>query len=112
MARCTDPELQALNDRLKQARAAEIPDLLEIRQCKRRIIQHLARSVFEVIHRDQGDEARKLRLRVIRNGAPRSSAPRGICSPVKTEEIRRIEDLVKNAFGGIKSCSTAWPEDT
>ncbi len=112
MARCTDPELQALHDRLEQARAAETPDLVEIRACKQRIIEYLAQCVFEVIHRDQGDEAGQLRLRVISNGAPRRSAPRGICSPVKTKEIRRIEDLLKSAFGDVKSCSTAWPGQT
>ncbi len=106
-------ELRALRGQLDEARTAEIPDLVEIRRCRDLWYERLADRALEIM------EASKVRhtrspfqavnmLRVINNDSPLQSAPRGICSPVKTKEIRIFEDEMRIVFGKIESCTTAW----
>ena len=108
MANNSDSEFRALEDQLDKASTAEIPNLLEIRRCKKQIIEHLAYCVMEMLEGDKVEPASRSTLRAISNDAPLSSTPRGICSPIKTEEIRRFEDLARDLFGNIESCTTAW----
>jgi hypothetical protein len=104
----TDPELQKLHDRLDEALAAEIPSLPEIRQRRKRIILYLAACVRELMY-PPGDRPKKSSaLRIIRNDSPLPSEPRGICSPIKTDELQRFEASARRVFGDIGQCETAW----
>jgi len=106
----TDPELQKLHDRLDEALEAEIPCLPEIRRRRKRIITYLAACVMEPMH-PVGDPPQKpSALRVIANDSPLPSTPRGICSPIKTDEIRQFEAAAREVFGNIGPCTTSWLE--
>lgn len=108
MACTTDTELQALHDALDKAWAADVPNLAEIRQCRKRIIRYLAQRVFDLMQGNKDKQVDRLALTVISNDAPDPGVPRGICSPVKTAEIRRFEESARAVFGRIESCTTTW----
>ena len=115
MASKTDRKLEALHERFVQARTADVPDLAEVRRCRERVYEYLADCVLEIMEADRAKAAprRKTgpRLDVIRNDAPSPGMPKGPCSPVKTEEIRRFEESARAVFGDIESCTTGWATD-
>lgn len=47
-------------------------------------------------------------VRVISNDVPNPGEPRGICSPLKTDDIKQFEASARVVFGDIESCSTTW----
>ena len=108
MAYDPDPELCRLQDELDAARTADIPDLVEVRRCRKRFIKCLARLVREYMREHEERPADALQLTVITNDTPVPGAPRGICSPVKTAEIRRFEQQVRAVFGNTGACTTSW----
>ena len=107
-----DSEFQSLTDQLEKAWSAEIPDLDEIRRCRERMVEHLALCVVEEMGDGAHEPARDSSLRVICNENPDHSDPRGICSPIKTPDIREFERLFRVAFGDSVACTTAWAEDS
>ena len=108
----SDPELQTLHDQFDEAPAADVPNLVEIRIRKDRIYEYIARCVIDVMNTGWNEQSDRVTLRTISNDSPMPGAPRGNCSPVKTLEIRRFEDLVRKVFGDVGSCETAWVEET
>lgn len=107
-----DSEFQSLKDQLDQAWSAEIPDLGEIRRCRERMVEHLALCVVEEMGDDAHEPADDSSLRVICNENPHQSDPRGICSPIKSPDIREFERLFRVAFGDSVCCTTAWLKDS
>ncbi len=93
MASTSDSRFQVLGDQLDEAWTADIPNLVEIRRCRKQMIEHIALCVLEVMQADEDEHTNQLTLRVITNDSPLPSIPKGICSPIKTEEIKRFEDL-------------------
>lgn len=112
MAHTPDPEFDALRAQLEKARRAEVPDLVEVRACTDRLCRYLAPLVFEQMYPETEKPGKPLTLKVLDNPSPRPAASRGICSPIKTEEIRRFEALLREAFGAIESCSMSWAESS
>lgn len=55
MAKSSDPELQALHDRLDEALKADIPGLPEIRRRRATIIKYIAACVIELMCRAAGN---------------------------------------------------------
>ncbi len=108
MTQSPDLKFQALADALQKAWAAEVPNIPDILRCQERITEHLARCAWEFTQADGDEPADRLSFDVIRNDAPEASAPRGICSPVKTDEILQFEASVRAVFGDIESCTTIW----
>lgn len=114
MARTSDSEFEVIREQLGEAWRAEVPNLVEIRRCPRLLYEHLADCALEIMgaSRDQKTIGLPFQavstLRVINNDSPLHSAPKGICSPIKTEEIRKLEEGVRNVFGDTELCSTAW----
>ncbi len=110
MAFTPNADLQSLQDQLDAARAADVPDLAEIRKYKNRVIEYLARCTSEHMSADEDHVAGTTPLQLISTESPLPCIPRGICSPLKTPEIRRFEKLFREAFGDIESCTTSWPD--
>jgi hypothetical protein len=106
----SDPRLQQLHDRLDEALEADIPSLPEIRQRREKIIMYLARCVWEVLYAHGEMAPAGSRLRVITNDSPAPGSPRGICSPVKTDEFRQFEALAREVFRNAGTCTTVWLE--
>jgi hypothetical protein len=107
------PRGEILNQQLQDARAAQVPNIAEIRSLTEQLVDHIVDYILE--HFDEPTlEAPTLEapsdppLMVIRNAAPIHSDSRGIASPIKTDDVRVFEDLIRGAFGEIKSCTTAW----
>ena len=112
MANSTDPYLNQLDDEWVAARRAEIPDLNEVRAKRRRIIEYLAECVLEVMRgctTSTDAVPTGPRLRVIRNDGPVRRNPRGMSSPIKTDEIRAFEARVNRIFGIDARAVTEWP---
>jgi hypothetical protein len=110
MTRSSDTELDALCAEFDMAMAAEIPNLVEIRRCKNRILKSLARCVLEIMQESEQHRPPWHGFDVIRNDHPVPVAPRGICSPIKTEGIRQFERRVRKLFGAVGPCTTSWED--
>ena len=110
MARTSDPELQALHNQLDEAWTADVPNIAEIHRCRTRIFKHLIRCALGLTDADAKKGAGQPTLRVISNDAPDASTPRGICSPLKTDEIRQFEASARAVFGDMASCTTTWSD--
>jgi hypothetical protein len=108
MTDTSDAEFQAISERMDEAWTADVPSLVEIRECREKMVEHIALCVIEVMKDDRDEPASKPALRVISNNSPDTSSLRGICSPVKTEKLRSFEDTAISVFGNIESCTTAW----
>ena len=103
-------ELDALSAQLDRAMAAELPSLVEIRRCRALFIECLARRVLEVMRADEKAQRTWIGFDVISNENPVPGAPRGICSPLKTKEIRQFEESARRVFGRVGPCSTSWED--
>ena len=110
MAITSDPRLQELHDRLDQALEADIPSLPEIRRRREKIFMYLARCVWELLYAHGETAPAGSRLRVITNDSPAPRSPRGICSPVKTDELRQFEASAREVFRNAGTCTTVWLE--
>ena len=110
MAITSDPRLQELHYQLDEALEADIPSLPEIRRCREKILLYLARCVWEVLYAHGERAPTSSRLRVITNVSPEPGSPRGICSPVKTDELRQFEASAREVFRNAGTCTTIWLE--
>jgi hypothetical protein len=110
MAITSDPELQELHDRLDEALEADIPSLPEIRRRRNKIMRYLARCVWDMLYAHGETAPASSGLRVITNDSPAPGSPKGICSPVKTDELRHFEALAREVFPNAGTCTTVWLE--
>ena len=109
MGKCLDPTLQELMDELDAARAADIPVIPEIRECRERIVQYFAWCVREEMRRHAERANRTSPFHVISNDSPVAHNPRRMSSPIKTDEVRAFEARVGHVFGINASAVTEWP---
>lgn len=100
--------LARLEDELRAARSAEIPNLVDIRDCKARFIEYLAMCVLEEMESRVQLGPRGPRLDVFCNDGPVRQNPRRMSSPVKTDDIRAFENRVSRVFGVTVSATTEW----
>ena len=110
-----------LRSELQNARRAKVPDLSEVRkyqamsnQFRAMFDDFIIRRTLEIMEAARNEEILRLKnaldLNVIRNDSPPNSGPKGFCSPVKSDDVRRFEGLVKEVFGNdTEQCTTAWP---
>ena len=108
MGECFDPFLQQLTDDLDAAKAADVPVLAEVRECRERIIRYFTECVREEMRRHAMAMNREPPFRVIANDGPVRHNPRRMSSPMKTDEIRDFEDTVSRVFGIRASAMTEW----
>ena len=106
-------EAHAILEQLLEARRAEVPNLAEVRKYRKIFYEFLVDCTLEILEANRNEETLRIKLsvdfNVISNDSPCLSAPRGLSSPVKTDEIRRFENQVKEVFGnGAEPCTTAW----
>ena len=97
-------------DDFDAAKNAEIPSLVEIRECDQRIIKYFTRCVMEEMGWFREPAVRYPALRVITNDGPVQHNPRRMSSPLKTDEIRDFENRVCQVFGIEASAMTEWPD--
>ena len=76
------------------------------------LFDFLVDRTLEILEADRNEEHLRISagvdFDVISNDSPCFSAPRGFCSPVKTEGIRQFEKAVREVFGDVELCETAW----
>lgn len=106
-------EAEALQQQLDRACRAQVPSLAEVRQYRQRIFELLVAEVCELMAPGCDDKSLpfepSVTLEVISVASPRLSAPRGFCSPLKSADLRRFENLVRGVFGNdTEPCSTGW----
>jgi hypothetical protein len=106
------PEAQAVRAQYDQARRAMIPDLNEVRQYREMLLDFVVEHALELMEADRNKETVRVKVSIIRDvvstDSPSLSTPRGFCSPVKTEDIKQFEKLVRKVFGDVEFCETAW----
>jgi hypothetical protein len=113
--RIESPELDKRFDEWIVARRADIPNLVEIRSTEESLLELLIPALEE--HVDEMHETSRCReafpvlteLRLLTNDSPTEIEPKGMCSPVKTADIRRFEQQVRAVFGDAGTCQTIWP---
>jgi hypothetical protein len=102
----------------RAARSAPIADLAEIRRLN--LLAEEAENKWVESVQENWDELYLIltcgchysRMRVVlENDRPRKSPPRGLCSPVKTDETRRFEALVRRVFPGAQQATMEWRGD-
>ena len=106
-------EIEAMREQLDNARRATIPDLAEVRRYREMFYEFLVDRTLELMESERNEEALRIKVgidfSVISNESPTLSAPRGLCSPVKSNDIRQFENLVRKVFGSsTEQCATAW----
>ena len=106
-----DPVLGQLIDDYHAAKNADIPSLVEIRECDERIIKYQTRRVLEELGWYRQPVTRYPALRVITNDGPLQRDPRRMSSPMKTDEIRAFESTINRVFGIGASAMTEWPTE-
>ena len=114
-------EARFLRRQLQEARHAKVADLSEVRKYRRMSSEFRAmfddfmvKRTLELLKANRNKEALRIKVRtdlsVVHNDSPSVRNPKGICSPVKTDDIWRFETLVKEVFGNhAEQCTTAWP---
>ena len=108
-------EFEAIREQLDNARRATIPDLAEIRKYREMFYEFLVDRTLELMESERNEEALRIKVgvdfSVISNDSPTLSAPHGLCSPVKSDDIRQFENLVRTVFGNrTEQCATAWKQ--
>lgn len=106
-----DTILGQLIDDYHAAKNAEIPSLVEIRECDERIIKYYTRCVLEEIGWYREPVIRYPALRLITNDGPVRHNPQHMSSPMKTDEIRAFESTINRVFGIGASAMTEWPTE-
>ena len=99
------------------ARHAEIPDLVEIRRLRRAVEEAMDRAIDDYLSALSEDEegeihplTRRPPVRLLISNDELTSGPRSsLCSPVKTEAMRRFEREVRAVFGETGPGVTLWP---
>jgi hypothetical protein len=106
-----DAQLTALVHAYEAARGADVPSLAAVRRCSQDLAEFVERTLtlpeIDLCELPEPPPAPP-RLRVIENDAPALSPPRGFCSPLKTDAVRRFEDLVRREFGDVDACAMRW----
>lgn len=115
MSEAHKDEFDAVLEQLDNARRATVPDLAEVRRCREMFYAFLIDRSIELLEAERNEAALQARVGVrfdVRsNDSPTLSAPRGLCSPVKSGEIRQFENLVRKVFGNsAERCTTAWKQ--
>ena len=112
MSESSRAEAQVLREQLHRARRAEVPNLAEVRKYREMFYEFLVDRTLEIMEADRNESTLRIKVSVdfdvIRNDSPRFSASRGLCSPVKTQEIRQFEEAARKVFGDVEFCGTAW----
>ncbi len=97
-----------------------MPNLSEVRKYLRMSSEFRAtfddfmmKRTLELLEANRYKESLRIKVRtdlsVVRNDSPSVRNPKGICSPVKTDDIWGFEALVKEVFGNdAEPCTTAW----
>ena len=111
MAESLESEGQRLSAQLHDAWTAEVPNVAEIRRCQEQLLENMLQCVINLMEADTAEPTNRVKLRVIKNDFVYPSIPRGICSPVKTKEIREFEGLMRSVFGELESCVTVWQDE-
>ncbi|MEJ2258402.1 MAG: hypothetical protein P8X98_15700, partial [Woeseiaceae bacterium] len=101
-----DPHFDHLLREWLAARQAEIPNIVDIRECEYRIIDYLLQFIDEELARRARLAREVPRLSVIRNDGPLKYNPRRMSSPLKTDEVREFESQVERVFGIAASATT------
>ena len=113
MSDSSKAEGQVIQGQLHKARRAEVPNLAEVRKYRQIFHEFLVDCTLEILEADRNKEILQIKLSVdfdvICNDSAVPNWQRGICSPIKTDEIRRFENAVRKVFGNAaKPCTTAW----
>ena len=113
MSDSSKTEAHVIREQLLEACRAEVPNLAEVRKCREIFYEFLVDCTLEILAADRNEETLRIKASVdfdvISNDSPVPNKRRGICSPIKTDEIRRFENAVRQVFGNdTKPCTTAW----
>ena len=113
MSDSSKSEAQVIQEQLHKACRAAVPNLAEVRKCREKFYEFLVDRTLEILEADRNEEILRIKLSVdfdvISNDSPVPNKQRGICSPIKTGEIRRFENAVRKMFGNVaEPCTTAW----
>ena len=112
MSESSRAEAQLIWEQFQRALRAEVPDLSEVRKYREVFYEFLVDRTLEIMEADRNERTLRVKVSidfdVISNDSPRLSNPHGLCSPVKTEEIRQFEEAVRKVFGDVEFCGTAW----
>jgi len=113
MSDSSKSEAQVIQEQLHKARRAAVPNLAEVRRCREKFYEFLVDRTLEILEADRNEEILRIKLSVdfdvISNDSPVPNKQRGICSPIKTDEIRRFENAARKVFGNVaEPCTTAW----
>ena len=106
-------EGQVIQEQFRDACRAEVPNLTDVRKCRKIFYEFLVDRTLEIMEADRNKELLRIKLSVafdvISNDSPVPNKQRGICSPIKTDEIRRFENAARKVFGNVaEPCTTAW----
>mgnify|MGYP000898918927 CR=1 FL=1 len=115
MSDSSKAEGQLIQGQLHKARRAEVPNLAEVRKYQEMFYEFLDDRRIEIMEINRINEILAINacvvLDVINNDSPSLSDPRGFCSPVKSTEIKRFENMLREVFGpDIGPCTTAWSD--
>ncbi|MDX2412978.1 MAG: hypothetical protein QNK16_11430 [Woeseiaceae bacterium] len=113
MSDSSKAEGQVIQGHLHKARRAEVPNLAEVRKYRQIFHEFLVDCTLEILEADRNKEILRIKLSVdfdvICNDSPVPNRQRGICSPIKTDDIRRFENAARKVFGNVaEPCTTAW----
>ena len=113
MSDSSKAEGQIIQGQLHKARRAAVPNLAEVRKCREKFYEFLVDCTLEILEADRNKELLRIKLSVdfdvFSNDSPVPNKQRGICSPIKTDEISRFENAVRKVFGNVaEPCTTAW----
>ena len=113
MSDSSKAEGRVIKEQLQKARRAKVPNLAEVRKYRQIFYDFVVDRTLDILEADRNKEIFRIKLGVeldvISNDSPVPNKQRGICSPIKTDEIRRFENTVRKVFGNnTKPCSTAW----
>jgi hypothetical protein len=113
MSDSSKAEGQVIREQFRDACRAEVPDLTDVRKCREIFYEFLVDRTLEIMEADRNKELLRIKLSVdfdvISNDSPVPNRQRGICSPIKTDDIRRFENAARKVFGNVaEPCTTAW----
>ena len=93
MSDSSKAEGQVIREQFRDARRAEVPNLTDVRKCRKIFYEFLVDRTLEILEADRNKEILRIKLSVdfdvICNDSPVPNRQKGICSPIKTDEIRR-----------------------
>ncbi len=109
----SDKRWDELDENLRAAWCAEVPELPRIQRCREELKDHIVRRTVELIQRDEAMRERKKRLRkelrIVARNASSGTDRYGLCSPAKSAGMWSLENKVREVFGpGVRVCETRW----